>query len=235
MPGLAPLQDVDGPKIGYDPCHDGTTASYAGTPATGPACALDFVGDYYEGGSAGAAQVRSRLEHYWSTMYDTPGPLPGGVTTWYELYRAEKSAFADLETAVGNSKIEEYSAENAARLGLDTTTEDYVKHAPDEYTTATGRDALMNPGHERRRLRSAMVNCAATVAKGADASGRYTVDTDDLRIMDIYLPAPPGVFCGPGTIGCPLEAAVETRLFVELVDDVTERSDSRRYVARLVR
>jgi Flp pilus assembly protein TadG len=242
MPESAPLYAVRGRGIGYDPCHDGTTARYAGSPSADPACTLDFVGDYHEGGSAGAGEVRSRLEHYWSTMYDEAtadglarGALPGGVTTWYELYRVEKNRFAGLDTEADNSRIEEYSDLNAARLGLDSTTEDYVKHGPDEYMTATGSDTLLNPGYERRRLRSAMVNCAATVAQAPDASGRYPVDADNLWIMDVYLPTPPGIYCGPGTIGCELEAAVETRLLVELVDDVTERSDHRRYVARLVR
>ena len=242
VPDFTPLSDVHGPGIGYDPCHDGTQARYGGTPSASPACALDFAGDYHEGGSAGAGEVRSRLEHYWSNMYDevtadglARGALPGGVTTWYELYRVEKSRLAGLDTDADNSRIEEYSDLNAATLGLDSTTAKYVKHEPDEYMTATGSDALLNPGYERRRLRSAMVNCAATVAEGPDASGSYPVDADHLWIMDVYLPAPPGIFCGPGTVGCALETAVETRLFVELVDDVTERSDHRRYVARLVR
>jgi Putative Flp pilus-assembly TadE/G-like len=234
MPGFAPLELVHGPGIGYDPCHDGTEARYGGG-AAGPACTIDFVGDYHEGGSTGAGAVRSRLEHYWSTMYEDPGPLPGGVTTWYELYRAEKGRLDTLDTDGTNSRIVEYSPENAARYGLSSTTDRYVKREPDEYATATGNRPLLNPDYERRRLRSAMVNCAATVAEDPDASGGYRVATDDLRIMDVYLPAPPGIYCGPGTIGCPLEAAIETRLFVELVDDVTERSDHIRHVARLVR
>ena len=239
LPGFGPLDGVHGPGpgtgIGHDPCHDGTVARYAGGAGADPACALDFIGDYHEGGAAGAGAVRSRLEHYWSSMYRDPGTLPPGVTTWYELYRLEKNSFAALDTDPGNSHIREYSPANAARLGLSSTTDQYVKHAPDEYTTASGDAPLMNPGYERRRIRSAMVNCAATVARGPDATGGYRVDPDDLWIVDVYLPAPPGIFCGPGTIGCPLEAAIETRLFVEMVDDVTERSDHRRYVARLVR
>ncbi len=162
LPGFGPLEPVHGPGIGYDPCHDGTTARYGGG-AAGPACTLDFVGDYHEGGSAGAGAVRSRLEHYWSTMYGLdPATLPGDVTTWYELYRVEKDLFAALDTDPTNSRILEYSAANAARYGLESTTEQYVKHGPDEYATATGSDALLNPGYERRRLRSAMVNCAGS-------------------------------------------------------------------------
>ncbi len=235
VPDFAPLEPVHGPGIGYDPCHDGTTARYAGG-AAGPACTLDFVGDYHEGGSDGASTVRAALEHYWSTMYGLdPGTLPGGVTTWYELYRVEKELFAALDTDDDNTQVIEWSDANAARYGLSSTTEKYVKQAPDEYTTATGNDVLLNAGYERRRLRSAMVNCRATVAGGTDGSGMYRVDPDDLRITDVYLPAPPGIFCGEGTIGCALENAVETRLFAELIDDVTERADNRRYVARLVR
>jgi Flp pilus assembly protein TadG len=239
LPGLAPLANVHGSGVGYDPCHDGTLARYAGAAASGPAgaaCTLDFVGDYYEGGSVGAAAVRDRLERYWSTMYRLDrGTLPGDVTTWYELYRVEKDLLAALDTDDANSQIVEYSPANAARLNLASTTEKYVKHGPREYTTATGSDALLNPGYERRRLRSAMVNCRATVDAGADGAGRYRVRPKDLRIMDVYLPAPPGIFCGEGMVGCPLDSAVETRLFLELVDDVTERPELRRYVAQLVR
>lgn len=237
MPGFAALEPVHDAGVGYDPCHDGTYARYAGGGA-GDACTLDFVGDYHEGGAAGAGAVRAALEHYWSTMYGLdPGTLPGGVTTWYELYRVEKDLFAGLDPVAPNSRIVEYSDDNAARLGIDPADKDlpYVKHEADEYLTASGTGALLNAGYERRRLRSAMVNCAATVAEGAGGSGEYRVDPDDLRILDVYLPAPPGIFCGPGTIGCALEDAVETRLFVELVDDVTERSEHRRYVAQLIR
>ena len=235
LPEFAPLQNVHGPGIGYDPCHDGTLARYAGGSAAGPACMIDFAGDYHEGGSDGAGAVRAALEHYWSAMYGPgAGPLPGGVTTWYELYRHEKSRQETLDTDAANSQIVEWSPKNAARYGHSPTTDPYVKHEPDEYTTATG-NALLNPGYERRRLRSAMVNCRDTVAAGADGEGRYPVHPDNLRILDVYLPQPPGIFCGEGEVGCTLDDAIETRLFVELVDDVTERSDHRRWVARLVR
>jgi hypothetical protein len=238
LPGFAPLELVHKPGVGYDPCHDGTIARYAGG-AGGPggsACTLDFVGDYHEGGSDGAADVREALEHYWSSMYGLDrDTLPGGVTSWYEIYRAEKDLFAALDTNDANSQIVEYSDANAARYGLSSTTEKYVKHGPDEYTTATGNGSLLNAGYERRRLRSAMVNCIDTIGNGADATGGYPADPNDVRIMDVYLPAPPGIFCGAGVIGCSLEAAIETRLFVELVDDVTELPEHRRDVAQLVR
>ncbi len=168
-------------------------------------------------------------------MYNlAPDTLPGSVTTWYEMYRTERND-AGLDTDKSNSRIKEFSDENVARFGLSAPDENYVKQVPDEYLNVSGNGALLNPGYERRRLRSAMVNCRATVARGPTGAGGYVVDPDDVRILDVYLPAPPGTFCGPGDVGCDLSDAVETRLFVELIDDVTERSEHRRYVAELVR
>lgn len=235
MPGHTSLDPVHSGGIGYDPCHDGTYAKYAGGGA-GAACSLDFVGNYYEGGADGAGAVRAELEHYWSTMYGVdPDTLPGHVTAWYELYQLEKDLFSALDTDDTNSRIVQYSDQNTARYGLSSPDEKYVKHGPDEYLNVSGNGTLLNAGYERRRLRSAMVDCAATVAPGPDEAGRYAVDLDDVRIIDVYLPAPPGIFCGPGDVGCGLSSAIETRLYVELVDDRTELPEHRRYVARLVR
>ena len=157
------------------------------------------------------------------------------MTTWYEMYRLEKELFAALDTDDENSRIVQYSDENTARYGLPSPAEKYVKQRADEYLTCPGNGGLLNPGYERRRLRSAMVNCQATVAREPDAAGSYVVDPDDMRIMDVYLPEPPGIFCGPGDVGCELKDAIETRLYVELIEDVTERPDHRRYVAELIR
>ncbi len=235
MPGFAALEPVHAAGVGYDPCHDATYDKYAGTGGGG-ACTQDFVGDYHEGGAAGAGAVRAALEHYWSTMYDLePDTLPGWVTTWYKLYVYEREMFGALDTDDTNSRIVQFSDANVARYGLGSPDEEYVKHGPDEYLNVSGNGGLLNPGYERRRLQSAMVNCQATVADGPDGPGGYAVDPDDVRLVDLYLPAPPGTFCGPGTVGCDLDAARETRLYVELIDDVTELLDHRRYVAQLVR
>jgi hypothetical protein len=250
VPGFAKLvHDGAAPiEAGRDPCHDGTYAKYSGDIGiSAAACARDFIGDYFEGGTDGAGAVRAAIERYGSAMYEPDIVLSPEVTTWYELYRFERERIGMHETDAGNSRIDQFSDANVARYGLASPDEDYVKQEPDEYLNLSGNGMLLNPGYERRRLRSAMLNCRNVVTSEPDAGGSYVVDPKDVRIVDLYLPEPPGIYCdpggaggpgdvgGPNNIGCLFESAVETRLYVELIDDVTERPEHRRFVAELVR
>ena len=235
MQGMSMLLNVHAPGGGYDICHENTYRKYALDDPT-DACTNDFIGDYYEGGTTNASFTRSRLRDYWQNMYfPNPISLPEHVTTWYEMYQLERDNFDALATFGLNSRIMQYSDENTAILGLPSNATKFVKKAPVEYTSLSGSAGLLNPGYERRRIRSAFVNCSAATAAGRNESGFYEVAPEDIRVMDVYLPQPPGHFCGDNEIGCELEASIETRLYVELIEDVTDDAYTHRFVAQLVR
>lgn len=235
MPGMTMLYRVHGLGIGYDTCHANTYRKYAVNQPAG-ACSNDFIGDYYEGGTTGASTTMSRLRSYWQYMYyQSPSTLPSSVNTWYEMYQLERERIATLNTFDANSRVVQWSDENTAMYGLASNATKYVKQGPDEYMHRSSSPGLLNPGYERRRVRSAFVNCGAAVAGGMDAAGTYEVGTDDIRVMDVYLPSPPGHFCGYNQLGCELEDSIETRLYVELIEDMTEEMSEQRFIAQLVR
>lgn len=235
MPGMSMLLRVYALGVGHDICHENTYRKYALDNATG-SCANDFIGDYYEGGTTNASTTLSRLRSYWQNMYyPNTIPLPANVTTWYELYQFERDNIGALTTFGNNSRILQYSDDNRTILDLPSNATKFVKKGPVEYTSLSGSIGLLNPGYERRRIRSAFVNCRATTEAGANDAGSYEVAPEDLRVMDVYLPQPPGHFCGYNEIGCELEDSIETRLYVELIEDVTDDVVTQRFVAQLVR
>lgn len=249
--GHSMLTRVHGAGIGYDVCHANTYSKYATSTANGGECAIDFVGNHHQGNSGTTNVTRGRLQHFWSNMYglnprSPAGQLPTEITTWYELYKLEKERFATLTTNGSLSRIHEYSTgatspagfeteDNVTNYGLTTAFDKYVKHGPDDFFARSGSTVLLNPGYERRRVRSAMVNCSATTASGLNSDGTYDVHPDDIHVLDVYIPAPPGHFCGANEIGCDLEDSIETRMFVELIDDVTDDVFLNRFTVQLVR
>ncbi len=223
---------------GFDPCHGNTYTKYAVGASTG-SCGEDFIGDYHPNGGPNASAVRGRLQAYWQNMYglgrrSPNAQLPADVTTWYELYKHEKAQFGSVTTNGALSQVGRWSAEAQATYGIGET-DAFVKHGPADFFALSGASALLNPGYERRRLRSAMVNCTATIANGTNDSGTYDVAPEDIRVMDVYLPLPPGLFCGPNEVGCEIADSVETRQFVELVEDKTDEAFLQRFTAQLVR
>ena len=84
-------------------------------------------------------------------------------------------------------------------------------------------------------MRSAMVNCGASTAGGTNGNGDYDVAYSDLRIVDMYIPMPAGQYCGPNIASCDPDASIETQLYVEMIQDVTEDLTMQRYTAHLVR
>ncbi|MEO1492897.1 MAG: Tad domain-containing protein [Pseudomonadota bacterium] len=238
-PGMAYLPALfNGAGSGFDPCHTNTYTKYATGSSTG-ACTDDFIGDYHPNGGANASAVRGRLQSYWQNMYGlgrrSPNArLPNDVTTWYDLYKHERDQMANVTTNGALSQVGQWSEANQDRYSIDQT-DAFLKHVPSDYFDLSGAASLLNPGYERRRLRSAMVNCTATIAEGTNESGSYDVRPEDIRIMDVYMPLAPGHFCGAGEVGCELEESIETRMFVELVEDVTEDAFLQRFTAQLVR
>lgn len=137
------------------------------------------------------------------------------------------------------------------------TRQGYVKNYPDDFLAMTGEASsagggptydpsavLLNSGRERRRMRAAMVNCSAVTGLVADSNGEtrqpndngtYDVTLDDMRIMDAYIPNPAGIFCGEDTVACDIAGSIETSMYIELIEDVTEDVTSDTFMVQLVR
>lgn len=132
----------------------------------------------------------------------------------------------------------------------------YVKNYPDDFLALSGQApsggggvgfdpsaVLLNEGRERRRIRAAMVNCNVVTGLVPDSNGdtrvanggTYDVTLDDMRIMDAYIPNPAGIFCGPDTVACDIPDSVETSMYIELIEDVTEGVTSDIFTVQLVR
>ena len=265
--GFTILDNVYFVGAGYDVCHANTYSdAVTGTP-NGGACAVDFVGDHFEGNSGTTSGAQTRMGEYWERQYDVTGTytanpafqnpsfcgtslegsipglsdfcevatVPATVDTWYKLYQRERSLANDIATDGTNSRVNVWNAQNMAKYGLSDPQDDYVKQFPDDYYAASGTSNLFLAGRERRRMRSAMVNCGASVAGGTTQNGDYEVDLDDVHIVDMYLSLPASHFCGPNIASCDVDASVETQMFVEMIQDVTEDLTLQRYTAHLVR
>lgn len=132
--------------------------------------------------------------------------------------------------------------------------EGYIKHYPDDFLALTGNQpsalmadpttVFMAPDRERRRLQSAMVNCGVVTGQLQDddgstrspnADGTYDVTLDDMYVMDAYIPNPAGMFCGHGDASCDVADSVETTMFIELIEDITEDATADQFIVRLVR
>ena len=212
-------------------------------PSDDTGCVHDFIGDYhldYSGGGSVVQEHRFWINNYWNTMYreDTapPPPLPEDVMSWYQLYQHEKANMGSVTPWPRLSRISQYNTENAARLGMGASESErqqqFVKHRAVEYETAAGHSVL-SEGYERRRIRSAMVNCrAASDLAGASAT---EFEAPVAAIVDFYLPDSAVNHCGVGTDAvCEIDDAIEARMFVELIDTVDDPY-FQRYTAYLVR
>lgn len=146
-----------------------------------------------------------------------------------------------------------------SHFGLADPSDDFVKHTPKMYfglspavegeRTGVGLnpgEGLYLPQRERRRIRSAMVNCKATIAGGDGSSNEYTVAFDDVRVLDMYLPQPASYHCGFGPDidgdgdddplpSCAVEESKDTLLYAEIIEDVTEEATTQQFIAKLVR
>ena len=132
----------------------------------------------------------------------------------------------------------------------------YLKHYPDDFLALTGRtrsfDAsfsaegeFIDPyNRERRRIKSAMVNCGVVTGlmddedgtrRSANPDGTYDVTLDDMRVMDAYIPNPAGIFCGYNDVSCDIAGSVETSMYIELINDDTENATSEEFTVMLVR
>lgn len=178
------------------------------------------------------------------------------VDTWYEVYKQERSILGDLAIAPDGSKSRVTNASTGGLWNNDTDDEDgdgvpninyatrygiapdegFIKQRPMDFMQITGETSLFSEARERRRLRSAMVNCTSTVANGPTSPGgnEYAVAFEDLRVLDVYLPHPASHFCGPFDPSCAVDASRETVLYMEVIEDVTDTA-TQRYVAKLVR
>lgn len=122
-------------------------------------------------------------------------------------------------------------------------------HAMTSFAARTGRNRLANEGKERRKLQSAFVNCQAAIADGADDDGVYQAEI--ALVVDVFLPRPAGIYCGPDGVRrqldeddpalfdvslqtCDINSSVETRLFIETIDEA-DQQPTERYTAQLVR
>ena len=168
-------------------------------------------------------------------------PTDGSIDTWYQVYQREKAKFIDVVTRGESSRVEQWGDGTTNAIdyqqwyNLTGPTDDYVKHGPDDYLNLTGETSLFAPNRERRRIRSAMVNCGAVTSAGTNADGHYEVSLDQMRIMDVYLAMPAGHYCGSNFSVCDVDSSIETQLFVEPVRDRTDEFISQRMTAQLVR
>ena len=140
------------------------------------------------------------------------------------------------------------SVDYVTRYGLDHPADDFVKHRPMDYFGMSPASTLFSPERERRRIRSAMVNCVATTSVGGTGanSNEYEVNFEDVRVLDMYIPQPAGFHCGfgPDIDGdgnpdplptCAIEDSKDTLLYAEIIEDVTEEATTQQFVAKLVR
>ncbi|MEM9061988.1 MAG: hypothetical protein AAGD13_16120 [Pseudomonadota bacterium] len=186
-----------------------------------------------------------------------------GDRTRVEFWNGEAPATPDdvADYAARYVPGTESTLENSAGEPVQYSDARYLKNFPDDYLDMTGNTgvssdlgavsdiatldgALIHGNRERRRIRAAMVNCGVvtgTVAdeegnfRSANADGSYDVTLDDMYVIDSYIPNPAGMFCGEGDVGCEIAASVETSMYIELIEDVTDEVTTDDFTARLVR
>ncbi len=187
-------------------------------------------------------------------------PTSGELDTWYEMYQRERELLVDVDTIDSSSRVtdpnfggkwcndDSCGTDYVTRYSLaEDGTEPFIKQYPHDYYGITGASSLFQPGRERRRMRSAMVNCGAVTDRFPDTDGAYTVETNELRLMDVYIPMPVGADCGlepdpsgvlstadRAILSCDPDDAMEQQMFVEIIEDVSDEI-TRQYTAHLVR
>lgn len=240
LPGQTYLRLVYTLHVGKDFCHQNTLRNKMGDSSVA-GCAYDYIGDYHDGvGGTIAAQQRAWMTHYWNRMYrsDSAAPplQPTGANSWYQVYQVEKANQAILDPWDALSGISMYSTENAERLGIPTDEasrqQKFVKFNPAEYLAATGFTSVFSTAYERRRIRSAMVNCQAAVNSAAPGDADFEAPVE--QIVDWYIPEAASIYCGPGLPECDLDGSVESRMFVELID-TADQAYMQRFTVHLVR
>lgn len=213
-------------------------------------CQVDFAGDFH---ANNPGTTPTYAQQIWEATYDLDPANPdhqfpsGQIDTWYDYYLLQRQRLLQLTTASNKSRVMRWSDRDApgmgtlgvfdavSRYGLATTAEKFTKKNPDDFMDMSQSVALLLPDRERRRIRSAMVNCQTVTDAGLNLSGTFDVPVEEMRVLDLYVPEPAGFFCGPGDVSCSLETSVETRMFVEVIEDVTDEALTKRFTAQLVR
>lgn len=196
----------------------------------------DGVPDFVFNGFADALLVSDYILNYYN-ITDPNLELPFG--TWYDVYKWERErVLAGDLTGSTCLPLEDVVNDPFGMLpAQDCDAATPVKTAPTNYLDIGGANrTLLNTGYERRKIRSAMVNCeAATASPSVDGA----FSTPIAAIVDVYLPRPPEYTCGVDASGvtiinCPVEDQVESRLYVEMVNKI-DAALTERYTAQLVR
>lgn len=232
--------------VRYATCHIASYSTAIGSPSAA-ACSVPLVSDTATIGRSQRTPYRNAVYRDNDTGSDPAPASTASFTTWYELYQIERAnALVDPDPAISQVRP------NAATLlGLTpartSARPTYEYGAPNTYLEATGLTDLVQSGHERRRIRAAMVNCLAMYdedetgyiddpdpADGIPGSITYWY-TPIMAILDVHLPEPAGMHCGLGVPNCEVDESVETSLMIELIEDVTDEAFSQRFAVSLVR
>lgn len=194
----------------------------------------------------------------WYEYYQLERAAQSSISTRGGLSRVVRWNGVDTDTV--QDAVADYGLPEADETDMDdpdghtAVREGYIKHYPDDFLALTGNQpsalmadpttVFMAPDRERRRLQSAMVNCGIVTGQLQDddgstrspnADGTYDVTLDDMYVMDAYIPNPAGMFCGHGDASCDVVDSVETTMFIELIEDITEDATADQFIVRLVR
>lgn len=212
------------PPVGFDSCHFGTHSVYGGEFVTSTPCSQDFVSDR---DFATLSDVSTYLSNYYNVFEVWPT-----IGTWYDVYKTER---ADVLAGIRlGSQCQ--SIQDTLNAGAECDAP-RVKTEPVEYLDPDGANRLLlNPGYERRRIRSAVVNCQAAT-QGGGTGGVFSAPL--AGVVDAYVPRPAGYTCpdapdGTRRINCEVDEQIETRLWVELIGNASQEI-TERYTAQLVR
>ena len=156
-----------------------------------------------------------------------PPSIPAEVDTWYEYYLHEKEQgfITDYIKRIGF----DYGSNAAFRPG---NPENW-----DALAGTFGVSTFQGSDYQRRRIRSAMVNCGAMYDAGDTGSnaGIIYYRTPILAVLDIHLAEPATMYCGGNNLNCEVDESVETMIIPELIEDVTDRAFTDQSYAVLVR
>ncbi|MEM7508447.1 MAG: Tad domain-containing protein [Pseudomonadota bacterium] len=179
----------------------------------------------------------------------------GGATDGPEedpyLGRRGDNIFADVDPETENNDEHSLKVSPLDPLGQHSYAFNGLNelHAMTSFAARTGRNSLVNAGKERRKLQSAFVNCQAAAAEEPDADGIYQAEI--AMVVDVFLPQPAGIYCGEDGVPrqlnaedpttttvslqtCDINDSVETRLFIETIDE-SDQQPIERFTAQLVR
>ncbi len=211
----------------YASCHLSSYEVAAGgtAPASNPACSLPLVSD-------AASMTTLERNQYLQAMYrdhpyDPIPSVPADVDTWYEFYQHERDAPL-VDPNATTSQVTPYKG-STANAG-------YEAGNPDNYLAVVATP--LAPGYERRKIRSAMVNCGEMYAlddRSELGDGLEFWRTEIMAVLDIHLPEPATMYCGSGVLDCTVDQSLETMMMIEYVEDVTDEAFMQRSIAMLIR